>query len=198
MKLVNLFAEHSCSLGNCHSAATLLARPFSEPTATSRNLTDDIICHVFAALCVNAVAVVIINGVSSLSLQKLQCKDENKCSLNLRSKIAKTCSWTVREAPPSVIASPSWFEPAFGAGSRRCGGRAVKEKVAVGGVETSEGPERNRTNHRGGFAAQPPLFPPSGRGCRIRHSEAGADAVKLAQPSLRKLLCRLRGGPRGR
>lgn len=187
VKLVNLFAELSCSLGNCHSAATLLARPFSEPTATSRSLTDDIICHVFAALCVKAVAVVIVNGVSSLSLQKLQCKDENKCSLNLRIKIAKTCSWTVREAPPSVIASASWFEPAFGAGSRRCGGRAVKEKVAVSGVETSEGPERKRTNHRGGFAAQPPLFPPpppSGRGCRIRHSEAGADAVKLAQPSL--------------
>lgn len=94
------------------------------------------------------------------SLQKLQCKDENKCSLNLQSKIAKTCGWTVREAPPSVIASPSWSEPAFGAGSRRCGGRAVKEKVAVSGVETSEGPERKRTNHRGGFAAQPPLFPP--------------------------------------
>lgn len=72
----------------------------------------------------------------------------------------------------------------------------MKEKVAVSGVETSEGPERKRTNHRGGLAAQSPLFPlpPSGRGCRIRHSEAGADAVKLAQPSLRKLLCRLLGG----
>lgn len=143
---MNLFAERSCSLGNCHSAATLLARPFSEPTATSRNLTEDIVCHISAVLCVNAVAVVVvINGVFSLSLQKLQCKDENtdKCSLNLQNKIAKTCSWTVGEALQPVIASPSWFESAFGAGSRRCGGRAVKEKVAISGVKTSEGPERN-------------------------------------------------------
>lgn len=45
----------------------------------------------------------------------------------------------------------------FSAGSRRRRGRAVKGKKAVSGVETSEGPERNQTNHRGRFAADSPL-----------------------------------------